>query len=116
LTDGVKNLGWKFYIVWAVLNLANAIIVWLFYPETGGQPLEAVDALFIEPDPSRRSPSLDLADTDATEVQKGILGRFKWGIVRRADAQVKAYKRTSRRRVSESTLTGDVLEEEGAKD
>jgi hypothetical protein len=114
--DGVKNLGWKFYIVWAVLNLANAIIVWLFYPETGGQPLEAVDALFIESDPTRRSSSLGLADAGPIDVKKGILGKLQWSVVRKADAQVKAYKRTSRRRISESTLTGDMREEEVAKD
>ncbi|KAK0719015.1 hypothetical protein B0T21DRAFT_374592 [Apiosordaria backusii] len=33
-------MGWTFYLVWAGLNLINAIIFWLFYPETGGLALE----------------------------------------------------------------------------
>lgn len=45
---GLKSIGWRFYIVWAVLNLVNAIIVWFFYPETGGLQLEAIDQIFIE--------------------------------------------------------------------
>jgi len=94
--DGVKNLGWKFYIVWAVLNLANAIIVWMFYPETGGQPLEAVDVLFVE-DQQRRNSSLYIADGVADE-KPNVLHKLQWSIVRKADKQVKAYKRTGGRR------------------
>lgn len=99
--DGVKNLGWKFYIVWAVLNLASAIIVWVFYPETGSQPLEAIDALFIEQSAERRGSHLGV--TDAVEEEKGgILGRFQWSIVRKADRQMKAYKRSRYRSASQA--------------
>ncbi|OAG42299.1 hypothetical protein AYO21_03467 [Fonsecaea monophora] len=114
--DGVKNLGWKFYIVWAVLNLANAIIVWLFYPETGGQPLEAIDTLFADKEQRRRASTLHdvyddeqddedaIVDATGTDLKKrGLLSRLQWSIVRKADRQVKAYKRASRlRRISET--------------
>jgi sugar porter (SP) family MFS transporter len=43
---GIEKMGAWFYVVWAVLNLVNALVVWLFYPETGGLPLEAVDSIF----------------------------------------------------------------------
>ncbi|OCK80982.1 general substrate transporter, partial [Lepidopterella palustris CBS 459.81] len=45
---GIRNIGWRFYIVWAVLNVVNSAVVFCFYPETGGLPLEAVDRLFVE--------------------------------------------------------------------
>ncbi|KAK3936787.1 general substrate transporter [Diplogelasinospora grovesii] len=45
---GIARMGWKFYIIWAVFNLVNAVVVWLFYPETGGLTLEAVDRVFNE--------------------------------------------------------------------
>lgn len=31
---GLQNLGWRFYIVWTVLNAAFLPILYLFYPET----------------------------------------------------------------------------------
>jgi len=33
----LRNIGYKTYIIFAVLNIVNAIIVWAFYPETAGQ-------------------------------------------------------------------------------
>ena len=112
--DGVKNLGWKFYIVWAVLNLVNAIIVWIFYPETGGQPLEAVDALFVEKDEQRRDSALFVADRDVSVDKRGLVGRFQWSIVSKADQQVKAYKRSGGHRPSQArTLNVEALEHHG---
>ena len=35
---GIQNLGWKFWIVWTVLNAAFLPILYLFYPETGKLP------------------------------------------------------------------------------
>ncbi|OIW25740.1 hypothetical protein CONLIGDRAFT_635532 [Coniochaeta ligniaria NRRL 30616] len=43
---GIRKMGAWFYVVWAVLNLVNAAVVWLCYPETGGLTLEAVDSVF----------------------------------------------------------------------
>jgi len=110
--DGVKNLGYKFYLVWAALNLANGIIVWLFYPETGGQPLEAIDTLFVDQGKRRRHSNLAVVDEEIEEDKKGALDRFQWSIVRKADRQVKAYKRAGRRRVSETTLSDPLQREE----
>ena len=43
---GVSSIGWRFYVIWAVLNLVNAVIVWAVYPETAGLQLESVDRIF----------------------------------------------------------------------
>ena len=45
---GIQSLGWKFYIIWTVLNASFVPIVYLFYPETADRTLEDVDRLFRE--------------------------------------------------------------------
>jgi Sugar (and other) transporter len=108
---GIQNIGWKFYLVWAVLNLANAIIVWMFYPETAGQPLEAVDALFIdsrETDPHRSS--LEDAAARLQAHKKTGVHRLQWSVVQKAKAQVKWYKS---RRKSDATLVTDERRSKG---
>lgn len=32
---GIQNLGWKFWIVWTVLNAVCMPVIYFFYPETG---------------------------------------------------------------------------------
>ncbi|EMC94049.1 hypothetical protein BAUCODRAFT_141441 [Baudoinia panamericana UAMH 10762] len=70
----LKNIGYKTYIIWAVMNVANAIIVWLFYPETAGIPLEKIDLLFAQ------TPSLAPAHDEL---------RLQWSVVARAGMEVK---------------------------
>ncbi|KDQ16134.1 hypothetical protein BOTBODRAFT_269012 [Botryobasidium botryosum FD-172 SS1] len=43
---GLNRLGWKFYLVFICTNLANALIVIFFFPETKGKTLEEMDAVF----------------------------------------------------------------------
>lgn len=43
----LASLGYRSYLVWAVLNLANAIIVFFCFPETANLTLESVDSLFV---------------------------------------------------------------------
>lgn len=43
---GLANLGWKFYLVFICTNLANALIVALYFPETKGKTLEEMDIVF----------------------------------------------------------------------
>lgn len=43
---GSKNLGWKFYIIFTVLNAAFMPILYLFYPETSDRTLEDLDAFY----------------------------------------------------------------------
>ncbi|KAJ6031599.1 hypothetical protein N7540_002331 [Penicillium herquei] len=43
----LDNIGYKTYIIFAVLNLVQAAISWALYPETTLIPLEQIDKLFI---------------------------------------------------------------------
>lgn len=78
----LANIGYKTYIIWAVLNIVDAIIVWMFYPETAGFPLEFIDTLFTEKSALETEPS------------KTGLGKLQWSVVRKADSELKRMKRT----------------------
>lgn len=43
---GMSKLGYKFYILFVCTNVANGVIVWLFFPETKGKSLEEMDEVF----------------------------------------------------------------------
>ncbi|KAL2870461.1 sugar porter family MFS transporter [Aspergillus lucknowensis] len=43
---GVQNLGWRFYVIWAVLNAAMVPTMYFFYPETAGRTLEDMDEYY----------------------------------------------------------------------
>lgn len=76
----LQNIGYRTYIIFAVLNAANAILVWAFYPETGGQPLEAIDRLFVE-------------DGRVDTSGRHFLRKLQWDVVPRAAQQRRAYAR-----------------------
>lgn len=42
----IDSIGWRTYIIFAVLNATWVPIMYLFFPETKGLELEAVDRLF----------------------------------------------------------------------
>ncbi|KAL8852639.1 MAG: hypothetical protein Q9221_002519 [Calogaya cf. arnoldii] len=42
----IANIRWKTYMIFFVLNIWFAIIVWLVYPETSGWTLEEIDLLY----------------------------------------------------------------------
>jgi sugar porter (SP) family MFS transporter len=44
----LDNIGYRTYIIFAVLNAAWVPIIYLFYPETKGLELEEVDSLFLK--------------------------------------------------------------------
>lgn len=44
----ITNIGYKSYIVFAVINFVTIPVVYFTYPETCGLPLEAVDLLFAD--------------------------------------------------------------------
>lgn len=45
---GIQSLGWRFYIIWVVLNFSFVPLVYVFYPETADRTLEDMDRLFRE--------------------------------------------------------------------
>jgi Sugar (and other) transporter len=42
----INQIGWQTYIIFAVLNATWVPIIYVFFPETKGLELEAVDRLF----------------------------------------------------------------------
>lgn len=42
----IDSIGWRTYIIFAVLNATWVPIIYLFFPETKGLELEDVDLLF----------------------------------------------------------------------
>ena len=44
--QAIDNLGYKLYIIWAVLNASFVPITWLWYPETARRSLEDMDEVF----------------------------------------------------------------------
>ncbi|KAH9907178.1 putative sugar transporter [Xylariomycetidae sp. FL2044] len=44
---GIDNLGWAFYLIFAVICLSFFPIVFLFYPETSRRTLEDMDEMFL---------------------------------------------------------------------
>ncbi|ETS73341.1 hypothetical protein PFICI_14946 [Pestalotiopsis fici W106-1] len=42
----IKNIGWKYFLLFVVCNFTNSIFFWAFMPETRLLPLEEMDALF----------------------------------------------------------------------
>ncbi|KAI0867448.1 hexose carrier protein [Hypoxylon argillaceum] len=70
---GIQNLGWKFYVIWAVVNAVILPIIWAVFPETANRTLEDLDAYYRE-----NPPLLVIQDKDATSVhrpQKFATGR-----------------------------------------
>ncbi|KAF2441498.1 sugar transporter STL1 [Karstenula rhodostoma CBS 690.94] len=43
---GIQNIGWKFWIIWAVICFSFIPITYLFYPETANRTLEDIDRFF----------------------------------------------------------------------
>jgi len=42
----MTNIGWKYYILFIVGNLTNALFFWAVLPETARRPLEEMNTLF----------------------------------------------------------------------
>jgi hypothetical protein len=44
--SGIQNLGYKFWIIWAVICFAFIPITYFLYPETANRTLEDIDRFF----------------------------------------------------------------------
>ncbi|KAI0145124.1 hexose carrier protein [Xylariaceae sp. FL1272] len=62
---GIQRLGWKFYVIWAVVNAVALPLIWLFFPETANRSLEDLDAYYRE-----NPPLLVIKEKDATSVSR----------------------------------------------
>jgi hypothetical protein len=45
---GFTSLGWKFYLVWAIVAASIVPVVYFFYPETTALSVEEIDKVFID--------------------------------------------------------------------
>ncbi|KAF2013703.1 MFS transporter [Aaosphaeria arxii CBS 175.79] len=41
-----QNIGWKFYLVFIIPGTIGGLVIWNFFPDTNGMPLEEIAALF----------------------------------------------------------------------
>ena len=101
----VRNIGWRTYLIWAVLNLVNAIVVFVFYPETAGIPLEQIDHLFT-----------DQTETSTEQVeepgQSAFYRKVQWSLVGKASKEVKRHRLLRKRlAVSSSEDAAEVYHE-----
>ena len=44
---GFATIGYRYYIIYAVINAFAVLVFWAFYPETKGRTLEEVDEIFV---------------------------------------------------------------------
>ncbi|KPI36291.1 Sugar transporter STL1 [Cyphellophora attinorum] len=44
---GLQNIGFWFYIIFAIFNFVNVFVVWFFYVETANKSLEQIDMMFV---------------------------------------------------------------------
>jgi len=70
---GIKNLGWKFYLIFMVFNAVFVPIIYFFYPETAGKTLEELDLLYATS--KRGSISVARRSHQGTEIPEGSLAR-----------------------------------------
>ncbi|KAM3413713.1 hypothetical protein BST61_g10404 [Cercospora zeina] len=58
----IRNIGYRTYIIFAVLNATWVPIIYFFFPETKGLALEDVDRLFAKSDTAQRQMSIIIDD------------------------------------------------------
>jgi sugar porter (SP) family MFS transporter len=61
----ITNIGYKSYIVFAVVNICTIPVVYFFFPETSKRPLETIDLLFADREDGGR-PSIFKVVRDST--------------------------------------------------
>ncbi|GAB1215098.1 hypothetical protein ATERTT37_004281 [Aspergillus terreus] len=64
---GIQNIGWRFYIVWTVLNAAFLPVIYFLYPETANRTLEDVDAYY-----RTNPPLIVVRDPDAISTKRPL--------------------------------------------
>ncbi|KAL4879780.1 general substrate transporter [Aspergillus karnatakaensis] len=85
---GIQNIGWRFWIVWTVLNAAFLPIIYFLYPETANRTLEDIDTYY------RSNPPLIVTgDPDAISTKRPL--KF----IQREDEEIQ-------RRFKEARLVG----------
>ena len=79
----ITNIGYKSYVVFAVINFVTIPFVYFCFPETSKLPLEAVDLLFADRDGQR--PSIWRVVKDSTDAV--FMENIKKELAERAEAR-----------------------------
>ncbi|KAF7593214.1 hypothetical protein BBP40_011844 [Aspergillus hancockii] len=64
---GIQNIGWRFWIVWTVMNAVSIPIIYYLYPETANRSLEDLDAYY-----RSNPPLIVVTDPDAISVKRPL--------------------------------------------
>ncbi|THW18794.1 general substrate transporter [Aureobasidium pullulans] len=77
----IETSGWRYFLLFVICNITNAIFFWAFLPETKGVPLEEMNRLFRETGwfvPGQtRSYQTELAVTEAEIAEKGAMAQHR---------------------------------------
>ncbi|CEL02521.1 Putative Hexose carrier protein [Aspergillus calidoustus] len=86
---GIQNIGWRFWIVWTVLNAVFLPIIYFFYPETANRTLEDVDAYY-----RSNPPLIVVGDLDAISTKRPLkfIQREDEEVQKRAKEAAAGYK------------------------
>lgn len=55
ISVGIEEIGWKLYIVYIVWITIEIVVMYFFFPETGGKTLEELTVIFEAPNPRKES-------------------------------------------------------------
>ncbi|KAL4755148.1 hypothetical protein BDW72DRAFT_200185 [Aspergillus terricola var. indicus] len=64
---GIQNIGWRFWIVWTVLNAVFLPVIYFLYPETANRTLEDIDSYY-----RSNPPLLVTRDPDAISAKRPL--------------------------------------------
>ncbi|ATY61073.1 MFS sugar [Cordyceps militaris] len=75
---GFNTIGYRYYIIFAVLNAAIVPTVYFFFPETSGRSLEEIDEIFVQSksiwDPPKVARTLPRMTTDSGVTERSLSG------------------------------------------
>ncbi|KAF9693282.1 hypothetical protein EKO04_008832 [Ascochyta lentis] len=66
----MKSIGWRFYLLFVVCNLTNAIFFYCFLPETAKRPLEEMNYLFTNA--PLFVPGMNKSDWQSTDIERRV--------------------------------------------
>lgn len=89
----IATIGWRYFILFAVISFCIPVSVYFFFPETMGQSLEQIDAVFRDNDSPlkivRASKVMAKGDVEAImEFEKGKNGTSEVEVVRGSEKEV----------------------------
>ncbi|KAH8434473.1 sugar porter family MFS transporter [Aspergillus melleus] len=64
---GIQNIGWRFWIVWTVMNAVFLPTIYFLYPETANRTLEDIDAYY-----RSNPPLIVVGDPDAVSTKRPL--------------------------------------------